>query len=71
MSLTILEAGTTAIVTRIRGGHGIRAHLLRLGIVPGVPVRKMQGGRGGPQRLEVLGTKVVLGQQMAEAIELG
>jgi Fe2+ transport system protein FeoA len=70
MSLAILEEGRAATVTRIRGGHGVRAQLLRLGIVPGVHIKKLHSSTGGSLVLEVLGTSVMLGQGMAAAVEL-
>jgi Fe2+ transport system protein FeoA len=67
----MLEDGGGGVVVRIQGGRGLRDHLLRLGIVPGVRVRKVQGGDRGPLVLDVLGTSVMIGRGMAEAIEVG
>jgi Fe2+ transport system protein FeoA len=66
----MLENGKRGVVARVLGGRGVRDHLLRLGMIPGVPVRKLQGGGQGPVVVEVLGTSVMLGMGMAEAVEL-
>lgn len=70
MQLGTLEDGAAGVVGRIDGGRMMRGRLLRLGIVPGVPVRKVRGGDEGPVVLEVLGGSVMLGRGMANAIEL-
>lgn len=70
MSLGKLEDGGSGIVARILGGHGMRSKLLRLGIIPGVPVKKLQGDSTGPVVLEVLGSSVMLGRGMVEAVEI-
>ncbi|HSV56398.1 MAG TPA: ferrous iron transport protein A [Magnetospirillaceae bacterium] len=70
MVLEKLDDGGSGVVARIQGGSGMRSRLLRLGIIPGVPVRKLQGGSNGPVVLEVLGSNVMLGRGMAEVIEI-
>lgn len=71
MVLGKLDDGGAGVVARIHGGRGMRSRLLRLGIIPGVPVRKLQGGSSGPVVLEVLGSNVMLGRGMAEVVEIG
>lgn len=70
MVLRMLENGKRGTVAHILGGRGMRDHLLRLGIIPGVPIKKLQGGDSGPIVVEVLGTSVMLGMGMAEAVEV-
>ncbi len=70
MKLEMLETGKRAVIARIHGGNGKRNNLLDLGLVPGVPVRMIQGGRRGPVILEVLGSRVILGHGLADAVEV-
>ena len=70
MSLEMLENGKRGVVTRIDGGGSAREHLLALGLVPGVPVRKLQGGLSGPVLVEVLGTQVMVGHGLAMKVVL-
>jgi len=71
MSLEALEKGKRAVVARIEGGLYAREKLLELGVVPGVPVRKLQGGRNGPVLVEVLGSQVMIGHGLAAKVMLG
>lgn len=68
MSLELLEKGKRAVVTRIDGGHGAREKLLKLGLVPGVPVRMLQGNKKGPVLVEVLGSQVMIGHGLASKV---
>lgn len=70
MSLEMLENGKRGVVARIAGGCSAREHLLELGLVPGVPVRKLQGGLSGPVLIEVLGTRVMVGHGLASKVLL-
>lgn len=68
MSLETLENGKRCVVTRIDGGSCARDRLLELGLVPGVPVRKLQGDIKGPVLVEVLGSRVVVGRGLASKV---
>lgn len=70
MTIDTLETGRLAVVCGVHGGHARRGHLMNLGIVPGVPVRVVQAGMRGPMILEVLGSRIMLGRGLAEAIEV-
>lgn len=71
MSLEALEKGKRAVVARIEGGLYAREKLLELGVVPGVLVRKLQGGRNGTVLVEVLGSQVMIGHGLAAKVMLG
>lgn len=66
----MLENGRYGVVVRIHGGHMRRNRLLQLGIVPGVPVYVIKNGRRGPLVLDVLGSRIVLGNGIASAVEV-
>ena len=68
MVLGMLEKGKKGVVVSINGGVGAREHLLQLGVVPGVPVKVLQGGRFSPLILEVLGTRIMLGHGIADKV---
>ncbi len=70
MMLGMLENGRQGVVTRIVGGREVRDHLLRLGVIPGVLVKKLRGGGKGPIVVEVLGSHVMLGMGIAKAVEV-
>lgn len=70
VSLTMLENGRCGVVIRIHGGHSRRNRLLDLGIVPGVPVCVIKNAHGGPLVLDVLGSRIVLGNGIASAVEV-
>lgn len=66
----MLENGRCGVVVRINGGHSRRNRLLQLGIVPGVPVCVIRNGNHGPMVLDVLGTRIMLGNGIASAVEV-
>jgi len=70
MTVQTLEAGKRAVVRAVSGGDESRVRLLDLSIVPGVPVRVLRSDRRGSMILEVLGSQVMLGHGLAEAIEV-
>ncbi len=70
MTIDLLESGRRAVVCAVTGGHARRAHLMNLGIVPGVPVTVIRSERKGPIILEVMGARIMIGQGMSNAIEV-
>lgn len=70
MGLHQMPEGQTAVITRICGGADCRSKLLSLGLIPGVPVKKIQHRPSGAVILEVLGTSLFLGQGMAQDVEV-
>ncbi len=67
MELSKLKNGKRAVIRSV-GGLDTRVQLLELGLVPGVPVRMIQGGNRDPLLVEVLGSTVVLGRSLARSI---
>jgi Fe2+ transport system protein FeoA len=68
MSLTTVENGKRCVVSRIEGENGEREHLLGLGLVPGVPLRKIQGCGKGTVLVEVLGSRVMIAHGLAAKV---
>lgn len=69
MPLTMLKAGESAVVTEVRGGHGMRRRLTSMGIVPGTSVRMVSGSEGGgPIIISVGAGRFGLGRGMAHHV---
>lgn len=65
MPLSEIESGKIVRIVKINGGRGFRQKLLGLGLIPGVPVKVIQRGRGFPVVLSVMGNRVMIGCGMA------
>ncbi len=70
MPLGMLENGKKGVVQKVDGVSGAKDRLLQLGIVPGVPVKMLQGDACGPILVEVLCTKVMIGQGLANKVHI-
>jgi ferrous iron transport protein A len=66
--LAFARTGQTMVVVGCAGGHGARKRLADLGIVPGVPVRIVGGGFGGPSIVEVRGCRLGVGHGLMHRI---
>jgi ferrous iron transport protein A len=68
--LAAVEPGRTVRLASIRGGHGFRARLAALGLVPGAQVRVIQNGTRGPFIVAVKESRIVLGRGAAHKVEV-
>lgn len=68
MSLEMLERGKKGVIARIDGTGKSRERLLDLGLVPGVPVKKIQDDRGGLILVEALGSRVAVDRSLAARV---
>jgi ferrous iron transport protein A len=69
MPLALARANIDLVVTGFAGGGcGFQRRLADLGIVPGVPVRVVGGGYGGPAILELRGCRLGLGRGLIQRI---
>lgn len=68
MPLAMARRGETLIVTGCVGGHGATRRLADLGIIPGVPIRVVGGGHGGPSIIELRGCRLGLGRGLMQKI---
>lgn len=69
MSLTMLEDNQTGIIVTIQGGEKAAKRLADLGLTPGTEITVT--GRtffSGPVRIDVFGSKLVLGRGLASKI---
>ena len=70
MGLCELANGKHGVVVGIEAGCSAREKLFELGLIPGVPVKMLQQGSMGPILLEVLGSRVMLGQGLARKVTI-
>jgi len=69
-SLAELAAGTTGVVSSLRGGRGLTTRLLALGFTPGAEVTIMQNRGRGAMIVMVRGVRVALGRGQAAKVEI-
>lgn len=67
-TLATLRSGEEAEVTGIEGGHGLERRLERLGLRPGITVRKVSDN--GPVVVALGGCQVALGRGMAARVQV-
>ena len=67
-SLARMAAGEKAHIVAVRVGWGMQRRLADLGLTPGTEVRMISSGRPGPVVLEVRGSRLALGQGVAEKL---
>ena len=71
MPLTMASIGEMVTLESIRGGRGLRARLADLGLCPGVTVRVVQTGAGGPVIVAFRDdARLALGRGMAHHIQV-
>jgi len=68
MPLAMAVPGETVVVMGCVGGPGVIRRLADLGIVPGVKVRVVGGGGGGPSIVELRGCRLGLGRGLMHKI---
>jgi Fe2+ transport system protein FeoA len=62
------KSGEPVRVKRLDGGEGFRSKIIALGLVPGQTVVVRSFSRRGPVVVQVNGTRVALGREMAEKV---
>lgn len=68
ITLSKLQTGKKAIVSKINGGHQLLKKLNSLGIYEGVEIKKITSYFHGPVIVEVMSSKVAIGRGMSEKI---
>lgn len=66
--LSEVSAGQEAMLTSVDGGHRLLHRLAEMGLRPGARFRVLSKGSPGPFIIMVMGTRMVLGQGMADRI---
>jgi Fe2+ transport system protein FeoA len=56
--------GETVRLVGVEAGHGLRARLAAMGLVPGAKLRMMRNSGHGPAVVEVKDTRLALGRGM-------
>jgi ferrous iron transport protein A len=67
-SLARVEAGETVTVAAVKVGWGMQRRLADLGLTPGTEIKMINSGRDGPVVLEIRGSRLALGQDVAAKI---
>ena len=68
MSLADLPAGRRARISEIRAGRAMKARLMSMGLRPGVEIRVMNKGRGGPVMIAREDCRMAIGASMSRDI---
>jgi ferrous iron transport protein A len=67
MPLTLLRAGDSAKIDRVKGKDNIRSHLAELGFTPGVEVKVVSKTSAGVI-INIMDSRVALDREMASRI---
>ena len=68
MPLSMVSQGEQVQVVAIRAGWGLQRRLAEMGLNPGVQIRVMNSQRPGPVVIDVRGSRLALGQGVAQKI---
>jgi Fe2+ transport system protein FeoA len=66
MPLSMVTAGRSVVLRRIRAGRGLCSRLAAMGLIPGTEVHVHRNDRNGHVVLGVAGSRVMLGRGMAQ-----
>jgi len=67
-SLADIRSGCPAVIIFIRGGRGAQHRLCELGLLPGERITMAQNSGAGPVTICVKGSKLSIGQGLAQKI---
>ena len=68
MSLAHIKTGAKVLVENLSAGQRFRHRMAELGIFPGALIKVLRVQHRGPLLIQVAGSKLMLGQRMAEKI---
>ncbi|MFO8043754.1 MAG: FeoA family protein [Alkalispirochaeta sp.] len=66
--LSRAPSGVPVVVARLDGGEGFRSKVISMGLVPGKTVTVRSSGKRGPLVVQIDGSRVGLGRDVAERI---
>lgn len=67
-TLAMVHSGEHVRIVGVNAGRGMITRLAAMGMSPGVEVRVVSSGHGGPLVVEVRGTRFALGHGMSDKI---
>ena len=70
MPLSLVPAGHSVVLRRVRAGDGLNSRLAAMGFLPGARGRVCQNNRNGPVILMINGSRIMLGRGMAEKLSV-
>ena len=68
MSLTQIEIGAKVLVEKLNAGQRFQHRMAELGIFPGALIQVLNREGRGPLVVQIGGSRLMLGRQMAEKI---
>ncbi len=66
--LSTVQPGVPVVVARLDGGEGFRSKVISMGLVPGNTVTVRSTGKRGPLVIQIDGSRVGIGRDVAERI---
>ncbi|MFW5696006.1 MAG: FeoA family protein [Alkalispirochaeta sp.] len=66
--LSAVRTGVPVVVARLEGGEGFRSKVISMGIVPGNTVTVRSNGKRGPLVVQIDGSRVGIGRELADRI---
>ncbi|HKK49337.1 MAG TPA: FeoA family protein [Alkalispirochaeta sp.] len=66
--LSTVQSGVPVVVARLDGGDGFRSKVISMGLVPGNTVTVRSSGKRGPLLVQINGSRVGIGREVAERI---
>jgi ferrous iron transport protein A len=67
-ALTDIKSGTRVTVVSLNGGDGFRDKVISMGLIPGTTLRVRSYSRSGPLVVQMEGSRVALGRDLATRI---
>lgn len=67
-ALSDISTGTQVTVVRLDGGEGFRDKVISLGVLPGKVLRVQSYSRRGPLVVQLEGSRVAIGRELAGRI---
>lgn len=67
-ALADIKSGTRVTVVSLNGGDGFRDKVISLGLIPGTSLRVRYYSRSGPLVVQMEGSRVALGRDLATRI---
>ena len=68
MPLMMASAGEEVLLAEVRGGRGLCHRLAEMGLMPGARFRIISKGSPGPFIIDLMGSRLMLGQGMVHRV---
>jgi Fe2+ transport system protein FeoA len=68
LSLSEMSIGKKLSVVSLEGGRGFKDKMFSQGIIPGAVIKLISGGKSSPLIVQIHGTRICVGYEMAKKI---